>query len=212
MKNLAGISLIGMFLNIKRYFVNLFIDLRRFCLQNKLVLILLSVSLFLGLLLAIGGNYQSIEISGNIIVLIKTDNFNIFLNLLKFVFLFALIYLFLFFAKFHFFLFLGNFLYLLIFTRMWFKFLIITFMLDGIYAFLYFLFFWLPITVYAFFCHHYALCKHYDIFGYSRCKGKPLCCPPGNALIGMLLKCYAVLIIPLIIYYLLFVLVVSLIF
>lgn len=201
-----------MLLNIKRYFSNLFLDFKRICAENKLVLIALCSSLFLGLLLSINIGNKEVEFQGNIIILIKTTSFNVFWYLLKCAIYFAAVYAFVVLARLHFLAFIGNFVVLLIFFRIVFKAMILSLMFDGAYSAIYFLFYWLPLLIFSLLCYFYLCCKVYFTLGYSRCKRRPLCCPPGKVYFNLILRYFAINIVPFLIYNILFVIVFNLIF
>lgn len=207
--------MMAVFINVKRYFSNLFLDFKMLCRNNKLVLFSLIAAVTLGMILSIDSNMKDTEIniySGNIIILIINDNFNIFLHILKMAFFIAIIYAFIIFAKFHFGLYICNFAFILIFVRMMFRALFFAFLFDGIFSLFYFFFFWLPIACYAFICYFICLCKVYLLLGFDKCKGRPLCCPAGNSYLHIILKNYAYIIIPVLVYNLLFIFIVSLIY
>lgn len=205
----------ALIVNIKVYFTNLFIDFKRLCKENKLVIICLSISLLLGLVMSFQNNMKEQQINvyvGNIIILIKNQSFNIFMHIFKICLYIALIYAFILLVKVHFVAYLGNFVFILIFIRLFFKSLFLAFIFDGFYALLYFMFFWLPIFIYSLLCYFYFLCRIFYLLGYEKSKGRSLCCPAGNTYINLLLKSYAVIVIPIIIYNLIFCFVVSLIY
>lgn len=207
--------MLAFFINIKRNFVNLLLDFRLLCRKNRLVFYSLIVSIILGLILSIDSKMKVDEVNvyvGNIIILIRDDNFNIFLHMLKISFFIGVIYGFLILAKFHFIFYMCNFAFILLFIRMMFRALFLAFLFDGIFAVFFFMFFWLPVVFYAFICYFTCLCKIFILLGYDRCKARPLCCPAGNAYLYTVLRNYAYIIIPLLIYNLFFILVLSLIF
>lgn len=197
--------------NLKKYIFNLYIDFKRLLAENRLVLIALCASLFAGLLMSININ-KEVEFQGNIIILIKLNDFNVFWYLLKCSLFFALIYAVALLSKLHFFAFIGNFAVLLIFFRIVFRALILSFMFDGFFALVFFLFYWLPMLVFSLICYFRLMCRIYFILGYARCKRAPLCCPSGKVFFNVVAKGFATNLITFLIYNIIFVIVLYLVF
>ncbi|MDD4315790.1 MAG: hypothetical protein PHC84_01365 [Clostridia bacterium] len=152
------------------------------------------------------------EYQGNIIVLIKIDNFNVFWYLLKCTFFFAFVYAFAILIRLHFLVFLGNFVYLLIFFRIAFSGLFLSFICDGFFAFVYFVFYWLPLFLFSLLCYFRMQCSIYLSLGYAGCRRAPLCCPPGKAFINTVAGFFAVNVVTFLVFNVIFVIVLKLIF
>lgn len=197
--------------NIKKYLYNQFIDFKRLLAENKFVLILLSAGLFAGLLMSVNIN-KEVEFQGNIIILIKQNNFNVFWYFLKCSLFFALIYAVALLSRLHFFAFVGNFAVLLIFFRIVFRALFLSFIFDGFFAPVFFLFYWLPMMVFSLICYFSLMCKIFFILGYGRCKRAPLCCPPGKVFFNVVAKGLASNLVPFLVYNIIFVIVLYLVF
>lgn len=198
--------------NIKRYLSNVFLDFKRQLAENKLVLVALGASLFVGLLISVNIGSKEGEFQGNIIILVKGNNFNVFWYMLKCSFFFALIYALVLLSRLHFCAFIGNFVALLIFFRIVFRALFLSFLFDGFFALIYFLFYWLPLLVLSLICYFRLMCKIFFLLGYGRCKRSPLCCPPGKAFFNIVVKGFAFNLVPFFIYNVIFVIALYLIF
>lgn len=205
----------GFFTNLNMNIKNLLLDFKQTCMKNKLIVMSLIVAVILSMLFSIDNQLRIKAMStysGNIIILIKNKEFNLFLHTLKITFFLALIYAFLLFARFHFALFIGNFGFAIIFIRMLFKMLFLAFIFDGFFALIYFLFFWLPLFCYALISYFILMCKIYNILGFTHCKSRPLCCPSGKTYFMIVVKGYFNILIPILAYNFLFILVINLIY
>lgn len=203
-----------MLLNFKSFCCNLIIEFKCFCRQYKFIIISLGIIIFIGMIISFQNpsSLQDKVYNGNIIVIIKGKNFNFFIYLLKNLIFFAIIYIVLIFSKFHFGFFCCNGLLLVFYIKRVFTTLYMTFLFDGFYAYLFFIFYWLPLFVFSVLCYFYVLCKIYSMLGYDKCKGRPLCCPSGNLYTNLLIKCFLINFIPFIIYNIIFVIIFNIIF
>ncbi len=203
------------FTNCNMTIKNKFLDLKETCLRNKLTLISLIVAIILSMLFSIDNQLRVKAVStysGNIIILIKNKNFNLFLHTLKIAFFLAIVYAFALFAKFHFSLYMCNFILIIFFIRMLFKSLYLAFIFDGIFAIFYFIFFWLPLISYALICYFLCMCKIYDVLGFEYTKSRALCCPSGKRYFSTILRCYLHTLVPILIYNIIFIIIINLIY
>lgn len=200
--------------NIKSFCSNLIIEFRCLCKQNKLIIISMGVTVFIGIIISFQttATLENATFNGNVIVLIRAKNFNFLLYLLKSLAFFGILYALLIFSRFHFWIFSCNSLLLLFYIKMVFSTLYLTFLFDGFFAYIFFLSYWLPIFLYSLFCYFYVLCKIYCMMGYDRCKGRPLCCSSGNVYTNFLLKCFIINFLPFIIYNIFFIIIFNIIF
>jgi|GEM_PF-2171787 hypothetical protein len=201
-----------MLTNIRRAIRGYITDLRMHCKNNKEVLIFVSISVSIGIVLALQGIKPEASFQGNMIVLIQKNEFNLFFFLLKCVGLLFLLYSALIFCRHHFFFLLLNLLLAVFLVKAIFMNLFLSFMCDGMLSFLYLLIYWMPVMVFSFFCYFNIHCRIFCLMGYDKKKFRPLCCPSMRAFIDILTKAFLIHLIPIIIHTLVVCLILNLIF
>lgn len=200
--------------NIKRNIVNTCLNIKCLFRENKWIAAALIISVVIAFFSSLQGIKDKAAGSsgGNIIIFINNQEFNYLLFLLKIVGMLLLLYILLIFTPHNFYLFLISFISAALVSYLLFRNAFIACIVDGFTAYVVLIFLWLPLMLISSVCYFCSVCKIYNVCGYTFLKRRAICVPAFRHLVSLISKYLIADIIACMVYYSLFVIVLTLIY